>query len=244
MLTPTDREFLRSGGDYYEGKTARQSRYERRRDIRRRLVTSLLDFQTVNAYLSHEQRRQVFGQPTENGADDDGQFQASLQAMLEWVYLGCREHGRDFDSLLESAVSAAEEDYQRIHGGEIVDVAVKMDVEVTARYEGVEELGRRLEEGEPLTARSIYKMPMIGRIPVDPEKVDVVRIVPEGAQMREESEAAIVETILKEHLGIDADVEVVGTVDLPDDVKDIMTEEDAAVPPEEYQGGVVDDSDT
>jgi hypothetical protein len=243
ILTPTDHEFLRNAPDYYDGENARQSRYQRRTDIRRRIVTSLLDFQEINTYLDDEQRRKIFAEPEKNGAEDDLEFRAALQSLLQWMYLGCREEGSSFESLLTNAVSRAEEDYQRMHGGEIVDVDVEFNVEVSAKYEGVEELANRLEEGKPLLARNLYKVPMVGDVPVDPEKVDVVRIQPESAQIRPEREKAIVDAILQEHLGIDAEIEVVGIVDTDDlpGYGEDYEEPTGAVDREDYRGGTADD---
>jgi hypothetical protein len=242
ILTPTDREFMRAEDDYYEGKNARQSRYQRRRDIRRRVVTSLLDFQDINTYLTHEQRQKIFADPEESGAEGDIDFQAGLQSLLQWIYLGCREEGMSFEDLLGTAVARGEEDYQRLHGGEIVDVSVDFDVEVAAKYEGVEELARALEDGETLLARNIYKIPMVGDIPVDPGKVDTVRIHPEAAQIRPEKEKAIVRSILKEHLGIEAEIEVVGIVDTDelDAYPDGYEEPTADVDLDDYRGGPAD----
>jgi len=245
VLTPTDREFMRAEGDYYEGENARQSRYDRRTAMRRRIVTSLLDFQDINTYLDHEQRRKMFVEPGKNGAEDDIEFRAALTSLLQWIYLGCREEGQGFETLLSSAVSRAEEDYQRMHGGQIVDVSVEFNVEVAEKYEGVEELARALEQGETLLARSIYKIPMVGDIPVDPEKVDVVRIHPEAAQIRPEKEKAIVRSILKEHLGLEAEVKVVGIVDTDeiDAYPDDYEEPTADVDLDDYRGGAADSPD-
>jgi len=246
ILTPTDHEFLRNAPDYYEGENARQSRYQRRTDIRRRIVTSLLDFQEINTYLDDEQRRKIFAEPGQNGAEDDLEFRAALGSLLQWMYLGCREEGESFESLLSSAVSRAEEDYQRMHGGEIVDVTVDFDVEVSAKYEGVEQLAKRLEDGDAVLARNIYKVPMVGDVPVDPEKVDVVRIQPEAAQIRPEREKAIVDAILQEHLGIDAEIEVVGIVDTDDlpGYGEDYEEPTGAVEKDDYRGGTADDLDS
>jgi hypothetical protein len=242
VLTEADREFLESNGDYYEGENARQKRYQRRRGIRGRITQSLLDFQHIRTYLDDKLRGQIFDEPEKNGAESDTEFRAAIQSLLAWLYLGCREAGIDFEHLLETAVTRAEEDYQRENGGDIVDVEVDLDVEVTARYDGVEELGRALEEGTTLAARNIYKIPMVGDIPVDPEKVDTVPFVPEAAQMRPDREKEIVETILRAHLGIEADAEVVGVADL--EGIDIEYGDSAAVSPEDYRGGLADSSDS
>lgn len=216
VLTPTDREFLHADGDYYEGETARQSRYERRRDIRRRIVGSLLDFQDIDTYLDDEQRRKIFAAPEENGAESDIEFRAALTSLLQFVYLGCREEGTSFKNMLKPAVRRAEEDYQRMHGGEIVDVDVEFDVEVTQRYQGVEAFAHRLEKGEHILAENIYRIPTIPdfKLEVDTEEIDTVRVVPSRGQHYPENEREIVATILRERLGVDADVEMVGYVDV------------------------------
>lgn len=243
ILTPTDSEFLHNVPDHYEGDNARQSRYQRRRDIRRRIVTSLLDFQEIKTYLDDDQRRKIFADPGANGADDDLEFWAGLGSLLQWIYLGCREEGKSFEQMVTNAAIVAEEEYQRMHGGDIVSVEADFDVEVSAKYEGVEALAKALEEGDSLFARNIYKVPMSGNIPVDPEKVDIVRIQPEKAQIRPEREMAIVDAILQEYLGIDAEIEVVGIIE-KDDLAGLDADEEeptAAVDRDEYRGGTVDD---
>jgi hypothetical protein len=235
ILTPTDREFLQSEGPYYDGENARQSRYDRRRGIRRRIVGSILDFQEIAAGLEDEQRRKIFANPEENGAENSVAFNAALESMFRWIYLGCREEGPDFEALIRQAIIRGEEDYHRIRGGNIVDVEVDLDINVSKQHSGVAELGQALEEGEPVLARSIYKLPMIEEVPVDPEKVDVVRILPEGSQKRPDREKKMIKTILKEHLGIDAEIEISGLAEM--DLSDELTKEKektAAVPPEEY----------
>ncbi|MFB6189866.1 MAG: hypothetical protein ABEI57_08275 [Halapricum sp.] len=242
VLTPTDREFLQSEGDYYEGKNARQSRYERRRGIRKRIVNSLLDFQDIATHLDEEQRRKIFAQPEKSGAESTTEFRGSIESLLGWIYLGCREEEIDFEHLLVHAVTRAEENYRRLHGGEIVDVEVDFDVEVTNRYSSVEELGRALEAGERLLARSIYKLPMIDEVPVDPEKVDVVRIVPESNR-RPEREREMFRTILQAHLGIDAEVEIVGLADTSKIDSETKEGSTAAVSPEDYENRSTDETD-
>jgi len=234
VLTETDREFLQSDGDYYEGDTARQSAYQRRRDIRGRITQSLLDFQDIRTYLDGKLRQQIFEEPTKNGAETDIEFGAAIESLLYWLYLGCRENGPDFSRVLETSVRRAEEDYRRKQGGDIVDVEVDFDIEVTERYEGIEELSQRLMDGESVLADAIYRIPTLPQFPIDVEQVDVVRIQPSSAQMHMSSEKEIVETILREHLGVEAEVEVVGVAEMPEDIDIDFEYETAAVSPEEY----------
>lgn len=222
ILTPTDREFLQSEEPYYDGKNARQSRYDRRRGIRHRIVTSILDFREIAIRLDDEQRRQIFTSPEENGAESPEEFNFALQRMLRWIYLGCREAELDFDTFLRNAVTRAEEDYNRFQGNEIVDVNVDFNVEITDRYSGVDELARKLENGDLIPARVIYQIPTVLDVPVDPEEVDTVRVGLTDIPNPGESQIKIMETILREHLGIDADVEIDGMADM--DLNDVSEE--------------------
>jgi hypothetical protein len=237
ILTDTDREFMRAVPDYYEGKNARQSRYDRRRRIRQRVVSTILDFQDIRDHLGVEQRQKIFTEPEKNEAEDAIDFEAALEALLGWVYLGCREGGQDFERLLDVAVTRAEEDYQQKYRRGLVDVEVNFDVQVSSPYSDVALLGQQLQEGEPVQARDIYKLPMVDEVPVDPEQVDVVRVVPESGQLRTEREKEMVETILQAHLGIQAEVEIVGVAELPRDAKgklDSGEEPTAAISPGDY----------
>jgi hypothetical protein len=222
ILTPTDREFLQSEEPYYDGKNARQSRYDRRRGIRHRIVTSILDFREIATRLDDEQRRQIFTSPEENGAESPEEFNFALQRMLRWIYLGCREAELDFDTFLRNAVTRAEEDYNRFQSNEIVDVNVDFNVEITNRYSGVDELARKLENGDLIPARVIYQIPTVLDVPVDPEEVDTVRVGLTDIPNPGESQIKIMETILREHLGIDADVEIDGMADM--DLNDVSEE--------------------
>ena len=227
ILTKTDREFLKEVPDYYDGENERQSRYERRRNIRKRMMRSLLDFPDIALYLEDEQRQKFFTRPEDVGSDDN-ELAAALGSLLQFVYLGCREGGPDFENLLKSAVRKAEEDYHHLHRNDIVDVDVEFDVEVTQRYHGVEEFARRIEKGERILADNVYRIPTLPdhEFDVDPEKVDTVRVVPSRAQRHPESEREIVATILSERLGVEPDVEMVGYVDFdPEELGDLDEDE-------------------
>jgi hypothetical protein len=246
ILTSTDREFLRKVPNYYEGTNARQSRYQRRRDIRERIVQALLDFEEIDTLLEDDQRRKIFENPESSGAEDIHEFRSAMEHLFQWVYLGYREAGYDFESLLTNSATRAEEKYQQTHGGNIVDVRVKFEVEATTRHSGLEELGEALEQGEPILARSIYKLPTVDVVPVDPDEVDVVRVIPESGNRRPEREKEILETILRAHLGIEAEVEIEGVADVPDSLEDREGEEGeptAVVSRDEYDDIRVEVSD-
>ncbi|MES3516943.1 MAG: hypothetical protein PPP58_04675 [Natronomonas sp.] len=62
MLTTEDRRWLR-GEKRYEGEHAKQQRYQRRRDIRKRVYNSLLDFSILFEHLEGAEREKLFGTP-------------------------------------------------------------------------------------------------------------------------------------------------------------------------------------
>jgi hypothetical protein len=210
ILTSTDREFLSSDETYYTGKNDRQQRYERKKGIRGRIISSILDFSEIRPLLEDDQRERIFTEPEKNGAESQEEFQLAIESLLQWLYLGCREAEIDFDQILRNAVVRGEEDYNRIHGNGIAEVEVNFDVEVTNRYSGVEELARALENGETIPARYIYKIPMVPDVPVDPEKVETVYVGIMDIGDSRDSQVVMMETILKEHLDLDVDVEIQG----------------------------------
>lgn len=210
ILTPTDRDFLSSNEPYYTGKNDRQQRYERKKGIRGRIVSSILDFSEIRPLLEDDQRERIFAEPEKNGAESQEEFRHAIESLLQWLYLGCREAEIDFDQILRRAVVRGEEDYSRIHGNGIPEVDVEFEVKVTNQYSGVEELARAIESGKTIPARYIYKIPMIPDVPVDPTKVETVYVGLMDIGDSRDSQIVMMETILKEHLGLDVDVEIEG----------------------------------
>lgn len=236
MLTETDREFLQSDGDYYEGTSARQARYQQRQGIRARITQSLLDFQYLPKSPESRLRRQIFNEPEKSGAEDHDEFDLALRSLLYWLYRGCEESGFDFKRLLESAVRQAAEEHILEESGTVVDVDVDFDIKATRRYTDLEDLSRRLMSGEPVATSEIYRLPTIGEFPIDREKVDVVRIET-SSHLLVDNEIEFVDTILEKHLGIEAEIEVVGPTLLADVIRQNHDGElTAAVPTAEYEG--------
>lgn len=236
MLTKKDVEFLKSD-NYYEGENARQMRYQRRADIRSRIVSSILDFDIVRRYLSKEEREKIFRDPDKNGAHNKAELEASVYALLEWVYLGCRKDDNflDFEKLLRSAVENAEEKYHLENTGTPVNAAVEFEVNVQSEYAGVQEFARLLEEGEPVNIRDMFHLPMVDKIPINPDKVDRVIVNSPHHPSRFESQRQMIETILIEHLGIEAEVEIQPVVG-PEGEEDANEDTEVVVPPEEFEG--------
>lgn len=236
ILTKTDREYLHSNGDYYDEETARQTRYQRRRDIHRRITQSLLDFQDIHTSLDSELRWQIFNEPEKGGAESTEELDNTVRSLFYWLYRGYQESELEFDRSLEEAVRQAAEDESREKTGAIVDVEVDLDVDVTRRYKDLEDLSQRLMNGDPVLTSEIYQIPKIDKFPIDVEEVDVVRIETSSSHLHIDSETAVVETILREHLGIEADIEVIGPTYLSDVVNQYTDgQTTAAVPTEEYE---------
>ncbi|XVH33370.1 hypothetical protein ACNS7O_15335 (plasmid) [Haloferacaceae archaeon DSL9] len=74
MLTSEDRRWL-TGEKTYEGKHAKQQRYQRRRDIRDRVYNSILDFTILLEHLDEAERKEIFEGTSADGRvwelDDD-----------------------------------------------------------------------------------------------------------------------------------------------------------------------------
>lgn len=214
ILTEVDEEFLDDPESYYDGEYASQSKYERQRGIRRRIVASILDFSVVRWSLDDVERLKIFDEPDEQGADDALSFHAALESLLGWIYLGCRESGPSFERLLSNAIEAAEEDYQQKHRGEIVDVDVSFDVTVSSFEENVEEIARALEAGDAVRARVLYRIPTLGDVDLDIGGIDVVRVFPTQPQRKAGQEKRVLSSILSEFLGLDAEIEFIGRADI------------------------------
>jgi len=60
FLTSTDKEFLRSDGEYYTNDTAKQSRYERRQAIAERTRQAFHDFSLLAQKLNEHERNRIF----------------------------------------------------------------------------------------------------------------------------------------------------------------------------------------
>lgn len=209
MLTDIDREFLQSEGEYYEGKNARQSRYHRRRDIRARITQSLLDFQYFPSVADEKLRTPIFEDPEKSGAKSKHEFEGALRALIYWLYLGYRETDQRFDNILEPAIEAAERDFRMNRGETVATVDVNFDVTVTKPAQHIEDLSQRLMNGEEVSTHEIYEIPLMDQFPIDPEKVDTVKIKTASTHLRVESEKSTVDNILQTHLGIDAEIEII-----------------------------------
>ena len=83
MLTTEDRRWL-TGEKQYEGEHAKQQRYQRRRDIRKRIYNSILDFSILFEHLEEDEREKLFGTPgaKQKPINDDREFANGIRDAL------------------------------------------------------------------------------------------------------------------------------------------------------------------
>lgn len=70
MLTTEDRRWL-TGEKSYEGEHAKQQRYQRRRDIRQRIYSTILDFTLLVEHLEEAERSKLFEGVGDRGLETD-----------------------------------------------------------------------------------------------------------------------------------------------------------------------------
>lgn len=116
MLTTEDRRWL-TGEKSYEGEHAKQQRYQRRRDIRKRVRNTILDFTILFEHLEDAEREKLFERLGEDGTEGE-EFAAGLSDGLAFILYNAGitetmlEDGSDgtestAERLLREAVSAA-----------------------------------------------------------------------------------------------------------------------------------------
>ncbi|WP_090506436.1 hypothetical protein [Natronorubrum sediminis] len=90
MLTTEDRRWL-TGEKAYTGEHAKQQRYQRRRDIRKRVYNTILDFSILFEHLEEAERQKLFEQLAETDGDErnderrDDEFTNGLRDALAFV---------------------------------------------------------------------------------------------------------------------------------------------------------------
>lgn len=162
VLTPADREFLRT-----EGKNlgSEQSRRNTRRRIRKRIRNSIIDFDLIARLLEDEDRALVFEAEEDHW---DRVFQAGQKAMIEFLYAGLAdadEATMDFETVLKSGVHDAE--LERHEGPVFVDI--DFDVETDVQFD-LKDARERFENGSALTVAEIGALIATGTVD-DPEQM-------------------------------------------------------------------------
>lgn len=183
VLTPADRAYLLGDADMSHEQSKRNAEAR----IRQRVTDSVLDFDVLAHHLKAKDRQQVFDQAAENDAFVDG-----LRAMLSFAYIGLKEQGIDFETVLEPAIRASEEVYAADRLGTTVDVDVSFEVETTVGPT-VDDVTARLDAGEVVTPRELFAAVVEGDADVD--EYDEIRLSLLGDG--DDSESGFVERIAR-----------------------------------------------
>jgi len=159
ILTPADRRFLRGKKELSSEQSRRDARYR----IRQRLKNAFLDFSILFSNLDRRDRGQIF-EPVEefqngldeslNGAIDrnrlseimeDVMVSRGISDCMAFIRLGIGDANQSFETMLETAVSEAEEER-----GYVVD-NVEVEITVKRGKADIKDIYERFENGEPLT---------------------------------------------------------------------------------------------
>jgi len=171
MLTTEDRRWL-NGEKEYDGQHAKQQRYQRRRDIRERVYSSMLDFSILVDELDDDEWRDIFGEVVDEGkqwqnADEDLQagVRDGLAFLLRTVGVAAlmRNGQESQDTVPERLFTAA---LRRAgHRDGLLVESVSLDIE--AIDVGIPELLEDLQSDEPMSAGSLYLLMESGAVDTD-----------------------------------------------------------------------------
>lgn len=155
LFTTSDREFLLGVKEYeYE-----QSAINKRRDIRDRLYSGLLDLQLL-ANVDPSERDKLFD------SLDQAELHESISVLIAFVYSGLGGNIEAIEQMIRSGIYKAERGSIEGFGGGARDVEVNIDV--TREYD-VEEIYARFERnsGDNLTPAEIGVLVREGRLDPD-----------------------------------------------------------------------------
>lgn len=195
VLTPADREFLRT-----EGKNlgSEQSRRNTRRRIRQRIRNSIIDFDLIARLLDDEDRELVFEEDEDHW---DRVFQAGQKAMIEFLYAGladAEDVTMDFETVLKSGVHDAE--LERHDGPVFVDVEFSVETDVQFDLKDARE---RFENGSALTVAEIGALIATGTVE-DPEQMSELAELAQEKGVVESSVSPMQSAYAAEALDVDA----------------------------------------
>lgn len=155
MLTTEDRRWL-SGEKRYEGEHAKQQRYQRRRDVRERIDTSIRDFSILLDHLDPAERRKVFDPEHADGGGvpDDPELTQGVCDGLAFLL-----HATGITNGMDGGAGAV----ARTTAGDLLAAAIgeagrkegylveRVDLEVDARPADRDRIAEKLAADEPLT---------------------------------------------------------------------------------------------
>lgn len=203
-LTDTDLEVLAGEKEYKQ----RNAELNQLRGTRQRIANAILDFNEIKQYTTDTDRKIVFSDISDAANLPDGKRASlieALQSLIYWIYLGTKEQGYSFEQILDRPIRRAEEDYSRKYTRSVTDAEVRFEV-IRSEKEDVKRIVDDIENGDPVRTSSINELLTLPHgVPIDPEKVDVVRVVPSSTNP--EGELSVIKAVFSEYLGVDVEVE-------------------------------------
>lgn len=180
ILTTADREYLCGEREYSSEQSERDARYR----IRKRVKNSILDFSILLNHLQDPDRKQIFQsnfpQKPDSGGDPDislddfeeivekHRFQDSMSNAIGFLYLATMDVNWRVESAFSDGIKQAEE-----KRGFVVD-DVSVDISVSRKEAGIDELIKRFEEGDSLTPEELRTVLRSDSVDVDAEMLDRV----------------------------------------------------------------------
>jgi hypothetical protein len=175
ILTPDDRKFLEGKKEY----SSKQSEVDARYRIRKRIKNGLLDFSLILGRLSGDDRSQIFksNAPGESrkerlSSEDleefvkQTRFIRGIEHTIGFLYLGILDLGWNFEEVLEAGIKAGEE-----KRGAVVE-SVSVQIEVEHSEPDVNELMKKLQSGEGITAEEMRTLIRSGESDIDSDVLD------------------------------------------------------------------------
>ena len=205
VLTRGDREFLQGKKEYQSPEAA----INKRRDIRRRILNGILDFDLIESNLWEKDRRKIFEQVAED-KEEKRAFVRATEALLGWIYIGLKEGRFDEKRVFETAIEFGEGEIGISGPAKIVQSDVNLNIK-TREIEGIPETLRKLESGLPVEAHQLYPL-VRNDVSIDFSELEQVRIF--ASTNRIDGEKAVVESIFSDYYHSDVDVEIVSEDDI------------------------------
>jgi hypothetical protein len=155
MLTEGTREYLKDGGK----GISRSAQSQHRKEIRQRVVHSLLDFAVLERHLSETDRKKIFdaldAKNQSTDSDDIGSIGnrvervTCLSDMMAFIYRETRResgHHPPFDKILERAIIQGDNEPGATYFGKY-DISIEVE-EITPEEVNIQSIAQRIEDGD------------------------------------------------------------------------------------------------
>lgn len=200
ILTRGDREFLRGEKEYQSDEAA----INKRREIRRRILNGLLDFSMISRSVWPKDKEKIFEEAVQISEEDNGRFEDAIENMLGWVYSGLVDSDFNALKIFENGINIGESTRRAGDNTKIVQTEVNITVE-RRDIEGLQYMMRKLENGDPIPARDVFRM-VQNDVLVDLSDVDTVSIIADSSEV--EAERRMIEIAFSDYFQSDVEIEM------------------------------------